>query len=108
MKKMIKVFWVVLLLLAMAACGSNEDSTTYEVLVNENIQTVFIVGDSFTAKSYFTIKGSDNSTITIEDSMIDTSNVDMTKAGTFDIFITFEGQTKKVTITVNEKGTDPI
>ncbi|HHT99051.1 MAG TPA: hypothetical protein GXZ79_03115 [Acholeplasma sp.] len=103
MKKMIKVFWVVLLLLAMAACGSNEDSTTYEVLVNENIQTVFIVGDSFTAKSYFTIKGSDNSTITIEDSMIDTSNVDMTKAGTFDIFITFEGQTKKVTITVNEK-----
>lgn len=103
MKKMIKVFWVVLLLLAMAACGSNEDSTTYEVLVNENIQTVFIVGDSFTAKSYFTIKGSDNSTITIEDSMIDTSNVDMTKAGTFDISITFEGQTKKVTITVNEK-----
>ena len=103
MKKMIKVFWVVLLLLAMAACDSNEDSTTYEVLVNENIQTVFIVGDSFTAKSYFTIKGSDNSTITIEDSMIDTSNVDMTKAGTFDISITFEGQTKKVTITVNEK-----
>ena len=103
MKKMIKVFWVVLLLLAMAACGSNEDSTTYEVLVNENIQTVFIVGDSFTAKNYFTIKGSDNSTITIEDSMIDTSNVDMTKAGTFDISITFEGQTKKVTITVNEK-----
>lgn len=97
--KYIKAITMMLLLIVFVSCTTT-DEVTYEILINESTPTTYEVGASITYTDFFIIKDSLGNRITIEESMLDVSLVDMSKAGSYIIKISFEGVKNEVTITV--------
>src|SRR5690554_2072515 len=105
--KYIKAITMMLLLIVFVSCTTT-DEVTYEILINESTPTTYEVGASITYTDFFIIKDSLGNRITIEESMLDVSLVDMSKVGSYIIKISFEGVKNEVTITVTAPEEDII
>lgn len=97
--KYIKHLLILFLLMVLVSCTNNQD-TTYEIFINEEIPTNYLVGDEITYHDFFIIKDNLGNTITIDDSMLDTTDVNMNEAGTYIIKITYANRQEQVTILV--------
>ncbi|WP_143224692.1 bacterial Ig-like domain-containing protein, partial [Acholeplasma laidlawii] len=97
--KYIKAMLMMLLLVVLVSCTTT-DEVTYEILINETTPTTYEVGDTITYTDFFIIKDSLGNTVTTQEAMLDVSLVDMSKAGSYMIRISYEGVENQVTITV--------
>lgn len=97
--KYFKSLLMFFLLITLISC-SEKEVISYEVLINDEISTSYEVGDLVDYTNLFIIKDSLGNTITTGLEMIDYSLVDMTKAGSYLITITYEGVKNEITITV--------
>lgn len=79
---------------------------TYEIIINQEMPTEFdLTTTNIDFKPYFTIIDSNNNHIDILDSMIDSSPVKFTIAGTYFITITFMEISKELSITIKPDDT---
>src|SRR5690554_575869 len=97
--KYIKGLLMILLLITLVACGDKED-ISYEIVINDDAPTSYLVGDEVDFKKCFIITDSKGNNVTVLDSMLDITDVNLSEAGSYVVRISFEGLEKQVTITV--------
>ncbi|MFA5543436.1 MAG: lamin tail domain-containing protein [Bacilli bacterium] len=79
----------------------NNEILTYSITINENISTsINLNNPSINYKEYFIITDSKGNLIDVLDSMIDSSQVDVTAVGSYTLSINYEGLTKELTLQV--------
>ena len=100
MKKLYKLIFIILVLFVVTSCNNKSH---YELSINDNVSTEIYLGDELDFKSFFTIKDKKGKVVEIEDSMIDATNVDLNKEGTYKVKLIYNGFEKEVEITVIEK-----
>ncbi len=98
-----KLAIVLLMLLCVAcvftACDLIPTLTTYTITSEKETYTV-TVGDTVDYKTYFTITGSDGSTVAVTDAMISAPDADLTKEGMFVVTCTYQNVTTSIVISV--------
>lgn len=100
MKKVFRILFVFLFLLILAAC--KEES--YLISVNDNIVTEYYLGEeNIDYKSFFTITNSKGKSLEIDNTMIDITEVDVNKVGTYKVIINYKGQEKEVSIKISNQ-----
>lgn len=95
----IKNLMLVVLLLMLTACV-NDNILTYKIEINEEIPTIYEVGDSIDFKSFFIIKDQDGNTIEIIDSMINHTLVDLEHPGVYTFYINYLDLEESMTIEI--------
>lgn len=83
-----------------------DDSPAYTITIDASKSTVIEVGAEVNFTEYFTITDKDGANVTVTESMLDLSNVDTSKAGTFTVTVTCEDVSKQLTFVVVEQGAD--
>src|SRR5690554_1369968 len=102
MKKLYYVLLILFVVLVISACGKMGTNKGVTITINENIATEYEVDEDIDYRHFFTIRD-ENGTVTVEDSMIDASDVNISTPGTYKVKISYRGVTKLVYITINEK-----
>jgi len=102
MKKLYYVLLILFVVLVISACGNMGTNKGVTITINENIATEYEVDEDIDYRHFFTIRD-ENGTVTVEDSMIDASDVNISTPGTYKVKISYRGVTKLVYITINEK-----
>src|SRR5690554_1707989 len=97
--KYLKGLLMVLLLITLVACGDKED-ISYEIVINDDAPTSYLVGDEVDFKKYFVITDSLGNNVTVLDEMVDSTDVNLSEAGSYVVKINYEGVERQVTITV--------
>lgn len=102
MKKLYYVLLLLFVVLVISACGNMGTNKGVTITINENIATEYEVDEDIDYRHFFTIRD-ENGTVTVEDSMIDASDVNISTPGTYKVKISYRGVTKLVYITITEK-----
>src|SRR5690554_6747262 len=97
--KYLKGLLMILLLITLVACGDKED-LSFEIVINDDAPTSYLVGDEVDFKKCFIITDSKGNNVTVLDSMLDITDVNLSEAGSYVIKINYEGVERQVTITV--------
>lgn len=78
----------------------SKETITYTIQINDSKSTTINLNDSIDFKDYFIITDSKGNNVTILDSMIVDSLVDLNTPGTYPLYIQFEGLVEEIMITV--------
>lgn len=87
--------------LCLCACNSN---TKCSISLNSGKSFVVEVGDEIDYTQYFIVKDKNGNFIEVTDDMLDLSNADTSKTGTFKVTLTYGGASKTATFIVVAKG----
>lgn len=103
-KLFVAILLVLVLMLAFVACETNDvvkGNGKIEIALASDVSPILKVGDTdvdFT--KYFTVKDADGNVVTVTSDMLDLSKVDTSKAGSFEVTVTYGGESFTATIAV--------
>lgn len=83
-----------------------EPEPQYTITVDTSKPTVIEVGAEVNYAQYFTITDESGNNIPVTDAMLDLTNADTSKEGTFTVTLTYEGVSKQLAFVVVEQGAD--
>ncbi|MDE5562484.1 MAG: hypothetical protein K2J01_02930 [Clostridiales bacterium] len=106
---LLTVIAIIASVVCMTACGDKNDNNAgtiypeYTITVNADKSLNLQIGDTVDYKQYFTVKDSGGNQIVVMNEMLDLSEADTTKEGTFTVTLEIGDASKSITFTVSKK-----
>ena len=104
MKKTKYLAIILAIIVMVGICASACNTNDYKIRLNSNKSFTIEVGDQIDFTEYFIVKDRNGNQITVTEDMLDLSQVDTSRHGTFDVTITVGSSTKTAHFTVVPKG----